>query len=86
MGTCEGEETRNRISRVMKEQVQGQNIMAAGVVTSSFSSHTHQSPTDLAKGLGGWTVGSSCLASILEVVPGQRTRIDQAMFGDQNQD
>ena len=64
IGTCEGEE------------VQGQNIMAAGVDTSSFPSHTQKSPTNLAKGLRGCTVGASCLASILNFVPGQRTHID----------
>ena len=49
------------------------HIMAARKDASSFPSQTHPLPADLAKGRGGWAVGNSCLASILDVVPGQET-------------
>ena len=66
-------EARNKISRITMEQVQGQNIMAAWKDASSFPSHIHPLPTDLATGLRGWVVGNSCLGSILDGVPGQGT-------------
>ena len=68
----------------MTEQVQGQNIMAAGVDTSSFPSRTHHSFTDLAKGLGGWLWGTLVLRQfcMLFLV---KELIDQVMLVNQIQ-
>ena len=87
--------TRNKITRIMRAQEQGQNIMAVGKVTSSFQSHTLQSPINLAKGARAWIVGFSCLrGKSREEISSLRwwpthpwnTRIDHAMSGDHTRD